>query len=404
VAATSFHFKAVASDGKVRTGTLSAEDEKQVARELKRQGLIPVYVGLQQKKGFELKLPDFHRGRRRDVLFFTQELSTLLNSGVPVDRALSIASELTEHPSFHAILTDVLRVLKSGKSLADSLASHPEYFSELYVNMVRSGEASGSLAIVFGQLAEFERTRDDLRNYIVGSMIYPSLLAAVGLASILVLLNFVVPRFASVFQDGHLKMPLPTKIMIEASNVVREYGPIALGVLAVAVIGFQAYVRTVAGRLWWDGFRLRIPLLGDALRKAETARFARAMATLVANSVPLVQCINIAGAILNNRRIAGSLERVATGVKRGEGIANPIRKAGEFPPLAAHLLSVGEETGKLDQMFARMADIYETDTRAAIKRFTALFEPLIILVMGILVGALILSMLLAITSINDVAV
>jgi general secretion pathway protein F len=404
MAATSFHFKAVASDGKVRIGTLSAESERSVAQELKRQGLIPVYVGVEEKKGFELKLPSFHRGKRRDVLFFTQELSTLLNSSVPVDRSLAITTELTERASFRAVLTDVLRVLKGGKSLADSLGTHPAYFSELYVNMVRAGEASGSLAQVFTQLAEFERTRDDLRGYIIGAMIYPSLLAAVGAASIVLMLTFVVPRFASIFEEGHLKMPLPTKIMIELSNALKTYGVWALGGLVAALITFQTYIRTVAGRLWWDSFRLRVPLLGVALRKAETARFARAMGTLVANSVPLVQSIGIAGGILNNRRIAGSLEQVATGVKRGEGIANPIRKAGQFPPLAAHLLSVGEETGRLDAMFARMADIYEADTRDAIKRFTAIFEPLIILVMGILVGALILSMLLAITSINDVAV
>jgi general secretion pathway protein F len=150
--------------------------------------------------------------------------------------------------------------------------------------------------------------------------------------------------------------------------------------------------------------RLRIPLLGDALRKAETARFARSMATLVANSVPLVQSIGIASGILNNRKIAGALGEVALGVKRGEGIAAPVKKAAVFPPLAAHLLTVGEETGRLDQMFARMAEIYESDTRDSIKRFTAIFEPMVILVMGVMVGALILSMLLAITSINDVAV
>jgi general secretion pathway protein F len=171
-----------------------------------------------------------------------------------------------------------------------------------------------------------------------------------------------------------------------------------------AAVAVHSYVRTRAGRFWWDSLRLRIPVLGDALRKAETARFARAMATLVANSVPLVQSIGIAGAILNNKRIAASLEIVSQGVKRGEGIAAPLRRAGEFPPLAGHLLSVGEETGRLDQMFARMADIYEADTRAAIKRFTSLFEPLLILVMGLVVGAFILSMLLAITSINEVAV
>ncbi|HEX8984089.1 MAG TPA: type II secretion system F family protein, partial [Bryobacteraceae bacterium] len=156
--------------------------------------------------------------------------------------------------------------------------------------------------------------------------------------------------------------------------------------------------------LEWDAFRLRIPLIGDALRKAETSRFARAMETLVTNSVPLVQSLGIAAAILNNRVMARSLDAVAQGVKRGEGLAGPIKRCGQFPLLAGHLLSVGEETGRLDQMFASMADIYESDTRAAIKRFTALFEPLIILVMGIIVGLLILSMLLAITSINEVSV
>ncbi|HXA07554.1 MAG TPA: type II secretion system F family protein [Bryobacteraceae bacterium] len=399
-----FFFRAVASDGKLRTGSLTAESDKTVARELRKQGLTPVYVGTEQKKGFELKLPAFVRGRRRDVLFFTQELSTLLNATVPVDRALTITGELTEHPHFRFIVLDILRVLKGGKSLADSLAVHPEYFSDLFVNMVRAGEASGNLAAVFERLAEFERSRDELRNYIISSMIYPALLAAVGVSSIIVLLTFVVPRFASVFEESHMKIPVPTLIMLEVSKVVTAYWWIVASVLLVTGVIFRVYVKTVPGRLWWDTLRLRIPLMGDALRKAETARFARSMATLVANNVPLVQSIGIAAAILNNRKIAGALAEVSQGVKRGEGIAGPVRKAGVFPPLAGHLLMVGEETGRLDQMFARMAEIYETDTRAAIKRFTALFEPLVILVMGVMVGALILSMLLAITSINEVAV
>jgi general secretion pathway protein F len=399
---TSFYFKAVASDGRLRTGTVAAQTEKLVALELRKQGLTPVYVG-QPPGGFSLKLPSFGR-RRRDVLLFTQELSTLLNAGVPVDRALSIASELTEKPEFRSIILDVVRILKGGKSLADSLASHPEHFSELYVNMVRAGEASGSLAQVFERLADFERTRDDLRSYIVSSMIYPALLCLVGLASILVLMYFVVPRFAAVFEQSRMAMPLPTKIMLETSRLVRSYGWIAIVATLASIAALRMYIQTKAGRWWWDAFRLKLPLLGDALRKAETARFASAMATLVANSVPLVQSIGISGAILNNRRMAASLDAVAQGVKRGEGISAPLRKTGQFPPLAGHLLTVGEETGRLDQMFARMAEIYETDTRAAIKRFTSLFEPLVILVMGVMVGILILSMLLAITSINEVAV
>src|SRR5580704_16898605 len=194
---TGYYFKAVASDGTMRTGTLHADSDKWVARELRRQGLTPVYVGLDQKKSaLDFKMPTFGGGRKRDVLFFTQELSTLLNAGVPLDRALTITSELTERASFRLLVKDVLRVVKSGKSPADSVATHPEYFSDLFVNMIRPGEASGSLAVVFERLSEFERTRDDLRGYIISSMVYPILLACVGFASIMVLLNFVVPRFA----------------------------------------------------------------------------------------------------------------------------------------------------------------------------------------------------------------
>ncbi len=400
----SYYFRAVSAEGRVQTGTLAGETDKAVARELRRQGLIPVYIGLEPKRTFAFRLPSFSRGKRRDILFFTQELATLLGAGVPLDRALAITCELTERPGFRQVIQDVLRVLKGGKSLADSLAAHPEYFSELYVNIVRAGEASGALAPVFERLSEFERTRDELRNYMLSSMIYPALLTLVGLGSILVMLYFVVPRFAQVFQESRLQMPAPTRVMLEASNLLKQYGWMVFAAVAAALAGLRIYVRTAAGRLWWDRFRLRIPLLGEALRRGETSRFARAMETLIGNSVPLVQSLNIAAAVLGNRLIAGALEAVAQGVKRGEGIAGPLRKTGQFPPLAAHLLSVGEETGRLDQMFGRMAEIYENDTRAAIKRFTTLFEPLVILVMGVMVGVLVLSMLLAITSINEVAV
>ncbi len=403
--ATTFHFRAIATDGKVRTGTLTAPSEKAVASELRKQGLTTVYVGTRSDGGISVKLPSLGGGaRRKDVLLFTKELSTLLNAGVPVDRALSITNDLVERPAFQSVVQDVIRVLKGGKSLADSLAGHPAYFSDLYVNMVRAGEASGSLSAVFERLVEFEETRDELRNYMVSAMVYPVLLTLVGLGSILVLMYFVVPRFAAVFEETRMEMPLPTKIMLETSNFVQAWGWVGILTVVAALAALQFYTRSAEGRLWWDSFKLKIPLLGDALRKAETARFAASMGTLVANSVPLVQSLGIAGAILNNKRIAGCLESVSQGVKRGEGIAGPLRKTGEFPALAGHLLSVGEETGRLDQMFHQMAEIYEADTRAAIKRFTSLFEPLVILVMGVMVGALILSMLLAITSINEVAV
>lgn len=403
--ATTFFFRAVASDGKPRTGTLTADTEKLVASELRRQGLIPVYIGLEKgSQGFAFKLPSIGRSKRGDVLFFTQELSTLLNAGIPLDRALTITGELTTRADFRSLILDVTRLLKGGKSLADSLAAHPSHFSDLYTNMVRAGEASGSLAQIFDRLAEFEKTRDELRGYIIGSLIYPALLTVVGLGSILVLLNFVVPQFAQIFSDPRMKIPTATLMMLKASELLNAYGLIAAGGLTAAIIALRVYIRTTEGRDWWDGFRLKLPLLGDALRKAETARFARAMGTLVSSSVPLVQAIGISKGILNNRRIAATLDKVAQGVKRGEGIAGPLTRAGEFPPLAGHLLTVGEETGHIDAMFHRMADIYEGETRTAIRRFTTIFEPVIILVMGLMVGTLILSLMLAITSINDVAI
>jgi general secretion pathway protein F len=402
--AATFHYRAVGADGKPRSGIITAESSSSVSRELRRQGLTPVYVGAHEKKGFEIRLPSFGAGRRRDVLFFTQELSTLLNSGVPLDRALSITSDLTTRPHFRTVVTDVLRSIKGGKSLADALATHSAYFSDLFINMVRAGEASGSLGQIFERLSTFERSRDELRSYIVSSMIYPSLLALVGAGSIFVLLDFVVPRFASVFDDSRMKIPTPTLIMLQLSKIVQDWGWIVALGISGAIVAFRLYTRSPAGRHWWDGARLRIPILGDAMRKAETSRFARAMSTLVGNTVPLVQSLHISAGILFNKRMADSLKEVAQGVKRGEGISQPLARTRMFPPLASHLLTVGEETGKLDLMFARMADIYEEETRAAIKRFTSIFEPLVILIMGIIVGALVLSMLIAITSINDVAI
>jgi len=399
-----FHYRAVAADGKLRSGVITAESGKTVARELIRQGLTPVYVGFEEKKSTALQLPSFGSGRRRDVLFFTQELSTLLNSGVPLDRALSITSELTTRQQFRTVVLDILRAIKGGKSLADSLALHPAYFSDLFINMVRAGEASGSLGQIFERLSEFERSRDELRSYIVSSMIYPGLLALVGAGSIFVILNFVVPRFASIFDDSRMKIPLPTLIMLQASHIVQNWWWVVALVFAAAIGGFRFYIGTPGGRFWWDTARLKLPILGDALQKAETSRFARAMSTLVGNSVPLVQSLHISAGILFNSRMANSLKEVAQGVKRGEGIAQPLARTKMFPPLASHLLTVGEETGKLDLMFARMADIYEEETRASIKRFTAIFEPIVILVMGVIVGGLVLSMLIAISSINDVAI
>jgi general secretion pathway protein F len=398
-----YYYKAIAANGKVQEGSLSRDTERAVARELSIGGLTPVYVGTTpQKSGVNLGFTLRRRPGAADRLYFTQELATLLEAGLPLDRALSIAAELSERPAFRTVIQEILRELKGGKSLTDSLGTHPEIFSELYRNMVRAGEASGSLGTVMLRLAESEQASTDLRGFLISSMIYPALLALVGLASITLMLGYVIPKFAEVFNESGMAIPAPTQMLLTLSALTREYGPWAALALAAAIVGFRFWVATPEGRLRWDAIKLNAPAIGPIVSRAETARFARSMATLVANGVPLVQSLRIGRTMLNNQVMANAVDDVAQGVKRGEGLAAPLRRSGAFPSLASHLLQVGEETGRLDSMFTRMADIYDAETRTTVRRATALFEPIVILTMGLLVGSMVLSMMLAIVSMNDV--
>ncbi|MBI4465018.1 MAG: type II secretion system F family protein [Acidobacteria bacterium] len=413
-----FYYRALTAAGRWQQGTREGGSEKTVAQELQAMGLVPVYVGSSpggsaaHKGGWLEKffsggasLPLSVGARRvtgRDRLLFTQELATLLNAGVPVDRALSICAELTENKTVREVIADVLRQVRAGKSLADALEAQEKVFSKLYVNMVRAGQASGTLHVVFQRLAEFEESAAEWRSHLISSLIYPVLLTVAAVASLVILMNFVVPRFAQIFESTGLPMPLPTYVLLETSHLLQSYGWIVLLAMVLAVVLFCRALHTPQGRQQWDRFLLRLPLVGELLRKAETARFSRTMATLVANGVPLVQSLGIVKEMVGNQILAGSLDQVAQGVKRGEGMAAPIRRTGVFPPLAAHLLLVGEETGRLDTMFERLANIYDNETKVTVRRLTALFEPMVILGMGIAVGTIVLSLLLAITSINDV--
>jgi general secretion pathway protein F len=416
-----FYYRAATTAGQWRQGSRQGASEKAVSEELRTLGLIPVYVGPapqeQSASGWlgRLGVATFGeqdgvagqwrwpgRGLARDRQLFTQELATLLQAGVPLDRSLGICSELTTSARFRQIVGDVLREVRGGKSLAESLERHPKVFSRLYVNMVRAGQASGTLPVVFERLSEFESQAAEWRGHIVSSLIYPVLLIVVAIASLGILMNFVVPRFAQVFEYTGLPMPASTALLLSTSHFLQSYGWIALLAVIGAGILLRRFMQTAAGRERTDGLLLRIPLLGELLRKGETARFSRTMATLVSHSVPLVESLRIGKETVGNRIMANSLDGVIQGVKRGEGVARPVERAGAFPPLAVHLLRVGEETGRLDAMFEKLAGIYDNETRVALRRLTALFEPMVILVMGAMVGAIVLSLLMAITSINEI--
>jgi general secretion pathway protein F len=268
--------------------------------------------------------------------------------------------------------------------------------------MVRAGEASGSLPLVLDRLVEFQQSADELKSYLVSALIYPALLCVVGAGSVVILLNFVIPKFAEVFRDAGQSLPLPTQILLTLSEFSKSYWWLFLLTATGAFFAFSRWVATEPGRLQFDRFKLRVPLLGDVLRKIEVARISRTLGTLMRNTVPLVHSLNIVKDISNNRVVSKAIAEIAEGVKRGEGVARPMERTAAFPPLAVHLIEVGEETGRLDAMLLELSRVYDKDVRAAIKNLIALFEPAMILAMAVVVGIIVISMLLAIVSINDV--
>jgi general secretion pathway protein F len=398
-----FVYKAVNAQGKFAEGRLEAADTRAASFRLQSMGLIPVSIEEPSKRRASgLPKIQFQRVTRKDILFFTEELYTLVHAGLPLDRSLTIAAELASKRALRAVIEDVLQQIKGGKSLAEALAAHPKYFSRLYVNMIRAGEAGGVLDAILARLVEFERAADELRSYIVAALIYPCLLTAVGMASVGILLYFVIPKFASIFADVGAAIPPETQALLWLSNVTRSYWWVVGGTVALVIIGFRRWLRTPKGSRTWDTIKLRLPLLGPTVLKIEVARFARTLGTLTASAVPLIAGVRIVQDIANNQIVAEGISKIAAGAKRGEGVAKPMRDAGVFPGLAVHLVEVGEETGRLDTMLLQIADVYEKDVRGSVKALTAVFEPAIILVMGVIVGAVVLSMLMAIFSINEI--
>jgi general secretion pathway protein F len=398
-----FRYKAVNASGAYSQGEVDAIDTRAVVYRLQSMGLIPVSIeepaGHRAARSRRIHL---QRVSRKDILFFTEELSTLVHAGLPLDRSLAISAELASKPALRTVIHDVLKQIKGGKSLAESLAAHPRYFSRLYVNMVRAGEAGGVLDVILARLVEFERSADELRSHLVSALIYPVLLTGVGAVSIGILLYFVIPKFASIFEEMGAAIPPATMAMLWLSKMTRAYWWMVLGSIAAVILAIRSAIRTPVGRRTWDALKLKLPVFGTTVLKMEMARFARTLGTLLASAVPLIAGVRIVQDIANNKIVAEGISKIADGAKRGEGVSRPMREAGVFPGLAIHLVEVGEETGRLDTMLLQVADVYEKDVKTSIKALTAVFEPAIILVMGIIVGTVVLSMLMAIFSINEI--
>jgi general secretion pathway protein F len=398
-----FSYKAIKGTGELVQGTLVAETEPAVLAQLRRMGCMPIRVSSKDgSTDASWSLLKRRGTSSSDRLVFARQLATLVRAGVPLDRSLSLCRDLAEKPGLQAVIAATLKELRSGQSLANSLAANPRFFPPLYVAMMRAGEASGTLPAVLDRLVEFEEFSAELRGYLISALIYPMVLMVVGSVAIAFLLGFVVPRFAQIFEEAGKELPLPTQILMDVSQALRDYGWIAAVVIIITVLFFTRWVRTESGRLRWDQWRLKAPLLGDVSLKLEIARFAKTMGTLLNQAVPIISALRLTREVLSNRRVAAAVEPLIQGVKRGQGLAGPLAETRMFPALAVQLMTLGEQTGKLDSMLLELAAIYDREVRVATKRMVALVEPAVILAMGLVVGTIVISTLLAIVSINEV--
>jgi len=400
----SYSYKAATLDGKVVEGVIEAGDGRSVAGKLQDMGYVPIKISTDEKRaarngaGASVALFRSKRIRNRDVLIFTRELYTLVKSGLPLDRSLIALSTLTEKAALKEVVQGILKQIKGGKSLSEAMTEYPKVFPKLYTSMIKAGEAGGVLDAVLLRVLEFLERTEELKTYFINALIYPALLTFVGGVSMLILMIFVIPKFASTFTSAGMPTPLALEMMLSVSRVITGYWWAILGGCLLAGLAFWRYVGTEPGRLTWDRRKLRLPLLGPLIQKMEVARFARTLGTLLHSAVPLLQAMNIVKDVVGNKAISSTMDKIKSGVKKGEGLANPIKESGIFPLLATHLLEIGEESGKLDVMLLQIADVYDSDAKAFIKNLISLFEPVMIIVMGAVIGVMVVSMLSAVFS------
>ncbi|HEX5813896.1 MAG TPA: type II secretion system F family protein [Methylomirabilota bacterium] len=400
-----FVYKAADRRGQTVDGVMEAPDARAVVERLHKEAYYPIRVAPHGERAGWLALGGVgsSRIRQRDLLGLTQQLATLFEAGLPLDRALTIMQELAATPRIRTIVTDLLHSVRGGASFSEALAKHhPRPFSRLYINMVRAGEKGGVLEVSLRRLAEFLEARAAFNEAVVSALAYPLVITTVGAGAIVFLMTFVIPRFATIFEDLGQTIPLPTQILLSVSAALQTYWWVGAIVVLAGVLAWRVWTANPEGRLAWDRTLLRLPIVGALTMKVETARFARTLGTMLRSGVPVLGAMGVVGDMMSNQAVGIAVARLADGVKRGGTIAAGMQQHGTFPALAVHMVRVGEETGRLEEMLLKVADTFETDVRTELKRVLGLLEPAIILGMGVLVAFIVVAMLLAIFSINEV--
>ena len=402
----SFSYKAISSQGKAVQGRVVADRIELASRELRLQGLTLLSLEPAGKGAVRADedAPGPGSASSDDVLAMTRELAVLLRAGLPIDRALKVMIDMAVEIKVRDLLEELLSSIKAGKGLSQALLSYPEVFSNFYVNMVRSGEASGHLAEVLTRLADYLTNAKSVRSGVVSALVYPAILFTVAVLSIVGMLGFVVPQFETLFNDMGDALPVLTRIVISAGDGLIRYGWLLLLLLGMTVYVVRQWLRSEEGRAKFDESMVRLPFFGAIIFKYEVSRFSRTVGTLLGNGVSLLRALSIAVETVDNTHIKNSLRVLEPAVKRGQRMSVALEETGTFSPLVIQMIRVGEESGSLDQMMTELADVYDDEVQIGVKRSLTFLEPALILVMGGVIALVIIAILMGIMSVNDLAV
>lgn len=401
-----FTYKAINSLGETEDGVRDAADEAQLVASLQAEGYLPLKIAAANSRSF-LGLALTGKQKKlsgKDIVLFTGELATLLESGLPLDKSLLVLMDLTEdNAQLTKLIAKVLEKVKGGSSLADALELQAGVFTKFYLNMVRAGEAGGSLGEVLTRLGEYLESAQELKDTVSTALIYPAILLVMSLASLFIMLTFVVPQFTEMFASAGKELPVSTQIVVGMAEWLQSYWWILLGGgLAISSYMKMQMADPVRKKVW-DGRFLKLPLYGEILLNKETANVSRTLGTLLGNGVSIVAAMMIARETVDNLVIADAIADTEEQIKQGRHIADALLEKAIFPKMATQMIKMGEETGRLEEMLLRVAGLYDKQLRVAIQRMLALLEPALIITLGLMIGGIIVSILLAILSVNDLA-
>lgn len=392
-ATTVYLWKGKSAKGEVLSGEFEARTRDDVGEYLRKRRITitsikkkpkEITLSFLQKKGVGVK----------DLSVFTRQFATMVNAGLPLVQCLDVLGRQLDKPHFKQVVQKVTADVEGGSTLAEALGEHPAVFSDLYVNMIAAGEAGGILDVILSRLAIFLEKADALQRKVKGAMTYPTIVLTVAGGACVFMLMFVIPVFAKMFQDFGGELPAPTRIVMGASDFLRDYWWMLGGGSVAAWFGFKRYRATAKGRLATDKLSLRVPILGNVIRKSGVARFTRTLGTLIGSGVPILQGLEITSRTAGNKVIQHAIEATSKSISQGDTIASPLKESGVFPPMVVQMIGIGEQTGALDEMLSKIADFYDDEVDAAVEALTAAIEPIMIVIMGGMVGSMLVAMYL----------